>query len=73
MQTRKIDGRRFQLLGYRPRRMNKSSRVVAGGWGSRPQRRRHDPMLVLNMSLFNFADGWNQIFSAVKAHENGAP
>jgi hypothetical protein len=25
--------------------------------------RRHDPMLVLNMTLFNFTDGWNRTFS----------
>ena len=25
--------------------------------------RRHDPMLVLNMSIFNFTDGWNRTFS----------
>jgi hypothetical protein len=25
--------------------------------------RRHDPMLVLNMALFNFTDGWNRAFS----------
>ena len=25
--------------------------------------RRHDPMLVLNMSLFNFTDGWARVFS----------
>ena len=25
--------------------------------------RRHDPMLVLNMSIFNFSDGWNRTFS----------
>jgi len=24
---------------------------------------RHDPMLVLNMTLFNFTDGWNRAFS----------
>jgi hypothetical protein len=24
--------------------------------------RRHDPMLVLNMALFNFTDGWNRVF-----------
>jgi hypothetical protein len=24
---------------------------------------RHDPMLVLNMALFNFTDGWNRAFS----------
>jgi hypothetical protein len=25
--------------------------------------RRHDPMLVLNMALFNFTDGWNRAFA----------
>jgi hypothetical protein len=25
--------------------------------------RRHDPMLVLNMSIFNFTDGWSRTFS----------
>jgi hypothetical protein len=49
--------------------MKNPSRVVAAGRRSRPQRRRHDPMLVLNMALFNFADGWNQTFSPVKARE----
>jgi hypothetical protein len=29
--------------------------------GSR--KRRHDPMLVLNMSIFNFTDGWSRTFS----------
>jgi hypothetical protein len=35
-------------------------------------RRRHDPLLVLNMSIFNLADGWNRTFNPVKAHENAA-
>jgi hypothetical protein len=25
--------------------------------------RRHDPMLVLNMSIFNFTDGWSRTLS----------
>jgi hypothetical protein len=25
--------------------------------------RRHDPMLVLNMSIFNYSDGWSRTFS----------
>ena len=25
--------------------------------------RRHDPMLVLKMSIFNFTDGWSRTFS----------
>jgi len=70
MQTRKIDGSKFQLLGYRPGGMKNPSRVLADGRRSRPQRRRHDPMLVLNISLFNFANGWDQVFNPVKAREN---
>jgi len=33
--------------------------------------RMHDPLLVFNMAIFNFDDGWNRIFSQFKAHENG--
>jgi hypothetical protein len=32
----------------------------------------HDPMLVLNMSIFNFEAGWNRTFNPLKAHENAA-
>jgi hypothetical protein len=35
------------------------------------RRRKHDPMLVLNMSIFNFARGWNRTFNQLKIHENG--
>jgi hypothetical protein len=31
--------------------------IFRRGW------RRHDPMLVLNMSIFNFTDGWSRTFS----------
>jgi hypothetical protein len=37
----------------------------------RRRRRMHDPMLVLNVSIFNFADGWNRTFNQLKIHENG--
>ena len=37
----------------------------------RRRRRTHDPMLALNMSIFNFADGWNRTFNQLKIHENG--
>ncbi len=37
----------------------------------RRQRRSHDPMLVLNMSIFNFSDGWERIFNPFKVHEHG--
>jgi hypothetical protein len=29
----------------------------------RRRARRHDPMLVLSMSIFNFTNGWNRTFS----------
>ena len=32
----------------------------------RPSVRRHDPLLLLNMSLFNFTDGWRRTFSKNK-------
>jgi hypothetical protein len=39
--------------------------------GTRSRRsRRHDPMLVLNMSVFNFESGWNRILNPVKTYEN---
>jgi hypothetical protein len=28
----------------------------------RKRARRHDPMLLLNMSFFNFTDGWSRVF-----------
>jgi len=36
----------------------------------RARRRRHDPMLVLNMSLFNSGSSWNRIFSPIPQREN---
>jgi len=33
--------------------------------------RMHDPLLVLNMSIFNVSNGWDRTFNPLKAHENG--
>ena len=51
-------------------RMN---RHLADKWRDMFQRRRRmrDPLLVFNMSIFNFDDGWNRIFTQFKIHENG--
>jgi hypothetical protein len=38
-----------------------------------PRRRPHDPMLVFNMSLFNFEPAWNRVFSPLKQRENVWP
>jgi uncharacterized membrane protein len=35
----------------------------------RPPARRHDPMLVLNISIFNLTDGWSRTFSKQDAAE----
>ena len=34
------------------------------------RRRWHDPMLVLNMSIFNSGSSWNRIFNPVPQREN---
>lgn len=34
------------------------------------RRRWHDPMLVLNMSIFNSDNGWNRILNRLPSHEN---
>ena len=31
----------------------------------------HDPLLVLNLSDFNFTDGWSRTFSGNKVRQNG--
>jgi hypothetical protein len=31
----------------------------------------HDPMLVFNMSVFNFADEWTRTVNRLKAHQRG--
>jgi len=36
----------------------------------RRRRGMHDPMLVLNMAIFNSEDGWNRTFSPLKINEN---
>ncbi len=37
-----------------------------------PRLRRHDPMLVLSMSIFNFDTGWNRVLNPIKTHENAS-
>jgi hypothetical protein len=34
------------------------------------QSRWHDPMLVLNMSIFNSGSSWNHIFNPIPQREN---
>jgi len=60
------NGRRFQFLGYGGHEL----RTARLPQLRKKRRRGHDPMLVLNMSIFNDADGWNRIFNPVKIHED---
>jgi hypothetical protein len=62
-----------QLRGEREERKGTSQPGPADKWRGKFQRRRRmrDPMLVFNMSMFNFGDGWNHIFNRLKVHENG--
>jgi hypothetical protein len=39
-------------------------------WFQRRRRRWHDPILVLNMSIFNSENGWNRILHRLPSHEN---
>jgi len=61
------EGGRFQLLGRRRSRI-KVQTELARNWRDRSG--MHDPMLVLNMSVFNFTNGWSRTFNPLKAHEN---
>ncbi len=36
----------------------------------RRRRERHDRMLVMSLSAFNFEGGWNRAFNPLKAQEN---
>ena len=51
--------------------LNSSHRNVARSrrWFRRP-RRRHDAMLVLNMSIFNCGRGWNHFITPFPEREN---
>jgi hypothetical protein len=51
--------------------MDGARRNLTHKWREVFRRRRvHDPMLVLNMSIFNSGSGWTEIFSPLKAREN---
>jgi hypothetical protein len=53
----------------RARNPNDAKVTRSGRWFRR-SRRRHDPMLVLNMSIFNSERGWNRIFDPLPQREN---
>ena len=53
-------------------KIDRDRRSLTASWRETFRRRRmHDPMLVLNMSIFNFDDGWNRILSRHKVHTIG--
>jgi len=48
--------------------INGGRRKAGRRWREIFQRRQemHDPMLVFNMSIFNFGEGWDRIFNPFK-------
>ncbi|PYK57042.1 MAG: hypothetical protein DME47_00130 [Verrucomicrobia bacterium] len=54
-------------------RIEMKTRILTDRWRKmfRRRRRMRDPLLVFNMSIFNFDDRWNRIFTQFKIHENG--
>ena len=65
---------RRQVLRNRETRMQIPKRGLTTNWRKMLRRhpRMHDPLLVLNMSVFNFDDGWSRTFNPFKVHGNGA-
>jgi len=54
------------------KKMDGGRRILTNGWREIFRRHQvHDPMLVLNMSIFNVGNGWDRTFNPLKAHENG--
>ena len=54
------------------KKIDSGRRNLTHGWREIFRRRRvHDPMLVLNMSIFTAGNGWDRTFNPLKAHENG--
>jgi len=53
----------MKLAEMKRKRSQTNSRPKAPKILQRRSPQRHDPMLVLNMTLFNFTDGWNRAFS----------
>ena len=70
MNRRELDGVQFRR--QRQQGIGTPARSIADKWRElfRRRRRKHDPMLVLNMSVFNSEDGWNRVFNPLKVHEN---
>lgn len=53
------------------KKMDGGRRNLTHKWREIFRRRRvHDPMLVLNMSIFNFGGGWERILNPLKIREN---
>jgi hypothetical protein len=71
MKTRnELRMKRFQFLGYRRDGRTKLSGRPRGAGLHR--KAGHDPLLVFNMSVFNFAGGPDHPFNPLKIHETAA-
>ena len=66
----RIDGRRFFGEQETTMRTAQRSFMRKPRQVFRRNRRMHDPMLVLNMSIFNFDGGWNRTFNLTQNSHN---
>ena len=60
--------RKRNAMNYNNVKQNKVTDKLRNYFQKR--RRQHDPMLVLNMSIFNFEGGWSRIINPIKVREN---
>ena len=65
-------GSQFRGTGWiaQPVHVPVSLRRLASVERAAAARRSGDPMLVLNMSIFNFDSGWNRVFNPIPQREN---
>ena len=66
------EGSQFRRTGWiaQPVHVPVSLRRLASVEQAAAARRSGDPMLVLNMSVFNFDGGWNRVFNPIPQREN---
>jgi hypothetical protein len=63
-----MKGNEKNAMNYNKAKRNNLTAKRLNYFQKRP--RRHDPLLALNMSIFNFEGGWSRIFNPIKIREN---
>ena len=68
VRVRKMKKRRQNAVNYKNVKRNRVTYKLRNYLHKR--RRQHDPLLALNMSIFNFEGGWSHILNPIKIREN---